>query len=158
MYEDELIDGVSFLRPPPVRVSVLSQGKEVEFALGPYDMPIASTPIAEIIRRVAPAAAQFFPVTIEGAKRAYEIVNVVCKLECLDETRSEFTMWTEEDDRPEMMGQYKMISTIRIDPARAAGYHLFRIARWPLALLVSDTLKSAIEDMPNLGVVFKSVV
>lgn len=67
-------------------------------------------------------------------------------------------MWTEKDNYPEMLGNYKMISTIRIDPARTDGHHLFRIARWPLALLVSEDLKRALEGIPSLGVVFESVV
>ncbi|MEX0676877.1 MAG: DUF1629 domain-containing protein [Pirellulales bacterium] len=117
-----------------------------------------SSVVADVIQRIAPGQAEFFPVKIAGAKAQYQILNAIRRAECLDEARSEFTMWTEEDHYPEMMGNYKMISTIRVDPARTGGHHMFRIARWTLALLVSDSLKNAIEDIPNLGVVFESVV
>jgi uncharacterized protein DUF1629 len=75
-------------------------------------------------------------------------------LDCLDEEKSEFTRWTEEDERPNRLGQYHIISTIRIDPSRAQNHHIFRIKDWPLALLVSDTLKNTLEGIPDLGVVF----
>jgi hypothetical protein len=48
-----------------------------------------------------------------------------------------------------------MVSTIRVDPARTQNHHIFRIKDWPLALLVSHKLKEALEDIPNLGVVFE---
>jgi hypothetical protein len=110
------------------------------------------------MRRVAPGDMELFPVSISGAKATYYILNAICRAECLDEERSEFTMWTEEDDNPEMVGNYKMIDTIRIDPQRTDAHHIFRIARWPLALLVSHTMRRALEEVPDVGIVFESVV
>jgi hypothetical protein len=135
-----------------------SPGKQVAFCLGAFDMPVVSQAVREWIERIAPGEAEFFPVDIDRAIEPYSILNALCRCECLDESRSEFTMWTPEDNRPEMLGKYRMISTIRIDPARTDGHHLFRIARWPLALIVSDKLRRALVDIPNLGVVFDPVV
>jgi hypothetical protein len=154
----DFTESVPYLGPVLAKVPLRQCGVEVNFTFASFEMPVVSKSVGEIIRRVAPDSAEYFPSAVDGTSRDYEIMNATCRLECLDEERSEFTMWTEEDERPEMMGHYRMISTIRIDPARAAGHHLFRNARWPLALLVSDTLKAAIEDIPNLGIVFKSVV
>jgi molybdopterin-guanine dinucleotide biosynthesis protein A len=162
--DDEEIDardfteGLPYKGPTPVAIPVMQDGREVAFSLSSFDMPVVSSAVVEIIERLAPGDAEFFPVRIEGAEDQYQILNAICRTECLDEPRSEFTMWSKEDNYPEMMGNYKMISTIRIDPARTGGHHLFRIARWPLALLVSDTLKREIEGIPNLGVICDSVV
>jgi hypothetical protein len=154
----DFTEGRPYEGPRPARVPVYQPGREVAFALSSFDMPVVSSVVADAIERVAPAEAEFFPVKIAGAKGRYQILNAICCAECLDEARSEFTMWTKEDNNPEMMGNYRMISTIRIDPARTDGHHIFRIARWTLALLVSDTLKNVLEDIPNLGVVFEPVV
>jgi molybdopterin-guanine dinucleotide biosynthesis protein A len=154
----DFTEGLPYKGPTPVAIPVMQAGREVAFSLSSFDMPVVSSAVVEIIERLAPGEAEFFPVQIKGAKHQYQILNAICRADCLDEPRSEFTMWTEEDNNPEMMGNYKMISTIRIDPARTSGHHIFRIARWPLALLVSDQLKRRIEDIPDLGVVFESVV
>jgi hypothetical protein len=47
-----------------------------------------------------------------------------------------------------------MISTIRIDPTLTGDHHVVRIRTWPIALLVSDTIKDALATIPNLGVGF----
>jgi hypothetical protein len=154
----DFTEGRPYEGPLPARVPVYQPGREVAFALSSFDMPVVSSLVADAIERVAAGEAEFFPVKIAGAKGQYQILNVICRAECLDEARSEFTMWTEADNYPEMMGNYKMISTIRVDPARTEGHHIFRIARWTLALLVSDTLKKLLEDIPKLGVVFEPVV
>ena len=120
-------------------------------------MPVVSMDVGQTIQRIAPREVELFPVDIPGAKQRYAILNAICLVNCLDEFRSEFTRWELKDNRPEMMGRYKMISTIRIDPLRARGHHIFRIMGWPLALLVSGVVKHAIEDVPNLGVEFRPV-
>ncbi len=153
----EFTEGVPYTGPVPVRVPVRQLGKEAAFSLGALDLPVVSQTVREIIERVAPGAAEYFPVIIEGAKCNYAILNITRRVECLDEGRSEFTLWTEEDDSPELVGHYRMISMVCIDHSRAAGHHLFRLSRWTLDILVSDTLKSAIEDLPNLGVAFIAV-
>lgn len=154
----DFTEGLPYRGPTPFRIPIAQPGKEVAFALGAFDMPVVSTAVAEAIERLAPGEAEFFPIEIAGAKNQYRILNAICRAECLDEARSEFTMWSAQDNNPEMLGNYKMISTIRLEPARAEGRHIFRLARWPLALLVSETLKREIEDIPDLGVVFESVV
>jgi hypothetical protein len=150
--------GRSYTGPLPVIVPVGNKGRELAFNLGAFDMPVVSQAVAKVIRRIAARDVQLFPVTIPGAKDRYEILNVISRAECLDELRSEFTMWSEADKDPERLGKYSMISTIRIDPARVDGHHLFRIARWTLALLVSEPIKDALQEIPQLGVVFQSVV
>jgi hypothetical protein len=154
----EFTDGVEYRGPAPKRIPIYQQGQEVGFSLSAFDMPVVSKTVGEIVRRVAPGAAEFFPVQIEDAVATYEILNAIQLVDCLDKNRSEFTVWTEAANRPEKLGQYRMISILRIDPERARGHHLFRIAPWPVTLVVSDTLKAAIEDVPNLGVVFEPVV
>jgi hypothetical protein len=155
----DFTEGVAYKGTAAAVLPVMQAGRQVAFSLSAFDMPVVSEAAANVVRRIGRAEDfELFPVKIRGAHGQHYILNVICRLECLDEARSEFTMWSQQDNDPQMMGNYKMISTIRIDPARAAGHHIFRIARWPLALLVSETLKEALEEIPDLGVVFESVV
>ena len=118
-------------------------------------MPVVSAAVADIVWRIAPLDVQLFPIDIPGAAGSYQILNAVHSLACLDEKRSEFTRWEAEDYRPDLVGQYHSISRIRIDPSRTCDHHIFRILNWHVALLVSDTIKDALVDIPHLGVVFQ---
>ncbi len=153
----DFVNGSGYRDVLPARLSVGNPGRELAFNLGAFDMPVVEFSLAETIRQIAPDAAEFFPVRIDGALRRYEIMNVYRSVECLDETHSIFTRWTPEDERPDRTGSLKMISVIIIDPKKAKGSHLFRLAGWPLALLVSERLKCAIEGVPDLGILFGPV-
>lgn len=118
-------------------------------------MPIVSRTVADVVRRIAPDAAEFFPIDIEGAQGTYEIMNVLCKRDCLDESRSDFTKWTEDDGEPDRVGNYRMILTPYIDAERAAGAHLFRLSRFKVVLFASSVLVAELEDRTNLGVTFR---
>lgn len=150
----EFTEGVEYRGVRPASVPIASTGKEVAFHLGAFDMPVVSRPVAETITRVAGSDIELFPIDVPTAKDDYSILNVICRLDCLDESRSEFTRWKEKDGRPDRLGDYHVISTIRVDAERTGNHHIFRLRDWPLALFVSDTLRHALEEIPNLGVKF----
>jgi hypothetical protein len=47
-----------------------------------------------------------------------------------------------------------MVMNLKIDPARAVNRHVLRIRGWEVALLVSERVKTALEAIENLGVIF----
>ena len=153
----DFTDGAPYEGPSPAVASVGNAGRELAFNFGAFDMPVVSSAVADIIWRIAPLDVQRFSIDIPGAAGSYQILNAVCSLDCLDEERSEFTRWNVGDHRADLIGQYHSISTIRIDPLRTRDHHVFRILNWPIALLVSGTIKDALADIPNLGVVFDPV-
>ncbi len=152
---DVFIDGVPYRGPIPVRVAIGNPGREVQFSLSAFDMPVVSHAVANAVRRIAPDDAEFFPVEIADAKGSYEIMNVVNLRDCLDEARSDFTIWTEEDGDPSLTGRYQMLIKTVIDTQRAGGAHLFRLSKSGLELFVSDVIKAELEDRPNLGITFR---
>ena len=129
-------------------------GRELAFNFGALDIPIVSDVVVNAIRRVAPNDVEYFPVSVVGARNSYSILNVTCALDCLDEQRSKFTRWKKGDSREDLIGQYHTVSTIRIDTIRIDDHHVFRLKFWPIALLVSEDIKNAIADIPDLGIVF----
>ncbi len=151
----EFTAGSPYCGPTPVVASIGNPGRELAFNLGAFDMPVVSSAVADIIWRIAPLDVQCFSIDIPGAVGSYQILNAVCSLDCLDEERSEFTRFQVGDHRSDLIGQYHSIPTIRIDPSRTLDHHVFRILNWHVAVLVSDTIKDALADIPHLGIVFK---
>jgi hypothetical protein len=76
---------------------------------------------------------------------------------CVDEAESGARRWGPEDGRPDKIGEYLEFMQLTIDPSRIEGSHVFRIWGSVVELIVSDAVKSAVEKVANLGIVFKSV-
>jgi hypothetical protein len=153
----EFIGTVPYRGPMPVVVPVGNPGRELAFNFGAIDMPVVSSEVADIVRGIARVEAEFLAVDVPGSKGKYQILNALQALDCLDEKQSEFTRWQMGDHRSDLAGQYRAISTIRIDPARTRGNNIFRIKNWTIALFVSAALKNALIGIPELGVVFDPV-
>lgn len=143
--------------PLPADLPIKQHGRPVQFLLAAFDMPVVSTRVADIVEQHAPGEIQRFPVTLDGRVRGYEILNVLTAVACVDETRTKIERWKPEDDRPDKVGQYRAIYNLTVDPLRAAGRHIFRLAEWDIALIVSDTLRRALLVVPDLGIDFKRV-
>lgn len=160
--DDFEIDARAFVRgrpyvgTRPARVPVGNPGTELAFSFGAFDMPVVLSEVADTVRRIANDDVECFPVQIPGSTKSYVVLNAVVSLDCLDESRSELTRWTSADHRPDRLGEIHMISKIRIDPVRAEGHQVFRIKGWPIALLVTEKIKNALESFPNLGVTFRA--
>lgn len=145
-----------FRGPRPAVVPIRNSGTELAFSFGAFDMPIITDEVAEIISTFAGDDVELFPVRIPGAKRCYSILNVVRSLRCLDEVRSEYTLWTEADDRPDEVGTYHTVSRIRIDSQLAESSHVFRIQGYELALVVTEVVKDALSNVGDVGLYFKT--
>ena len=150
--------GRKYRGPLPAIVPVGNPGRELAFSFGAFNMPVVSRDVASAIQKVAGRDVEFFAVDVPASKGEYLILNALCRLACLDEERSEFTRWEPDDNRPDRLGRYKMISEIRLDPSRIGRHHIFRIKDATFSLLASDVLKDAIHDIPDLGVKFRSVM
>ena len=141
----------------PVEVEVTDRGRGLDFSLTAYNVPIGSTHLALAIALVAGADVQRLPASIEG-EHGYEVLHCTRLVECLDERRTEFTKWTKDDFRPDRAGHYHIVRGLTVDPARIpSDAHFFRIARWAVALIVSEELKAAMEHAGCLGARFDDV-
>lgn len=152
----DFVSGCPYLGPVPALVPISKSGPRLAYNFAAFHMPVVTDEVARIISRVAADDVECFPVRIPGCTQQHFVLNATVSLDCLDEERSEFTRWVEADNRPDRLGQYHMISTIRIDWRRTRNHQIFRIKDWPIALLVSATLKNALMSVANLGVVFNN--
>lgn len=99
------------------------------------------------------------PVTIEGRQDEFCIVNVCRVIRCIDDQRCEEVEHYTTRDAPlfaERMGEYKSVVGMRIDPALVGEAMIFRTWGW-VAIVVSDELKRALEEIGTVGVRFEKV-
>ena len=144
--------GEPYSGEPPAVVPIRYAGRVVRFNLASFDMPVVSRDVAETIKEVSSDAVESFPIAIEGKEQEFSILNVLLKLACVDEQRSRILRWTDEDGRPDKVGQYRMVTNLTIDPRKAQEHDIFRIDGWELALIASDKLWQRLKEHPDLGV------
>lgn len=109
-------------------------------------MPVVSLVGAEVLRAVAPLDVQLFEAHVEGEQLPFFILNALKRCECIDEGASaEVQRWLPEDNRPDLLGQYKSVIGLRVKPALIGPARVFRPAGWEVALIVSEEVKKAME-------------
>jgi hypothetical protein len=140
----------------PVDVEVMpDSGVPFDFTLAAFDVPVVSSRMAATISELVGEDVQMIAVSIPGHNSGYSILNALRLIPCLDESKSKFTKWKASDGRPDKVGQYRMVVQLFIDPMRAGNAHVFRIAGWDVPLIVSESVKHAVEEEGCLGVVFQ---
>lgn len=153
----EFTYGRPYLGPRPARVPIDQAGPRVQFHLAAFDMPVVTQEIAQLVEKIGPGEIECFPVTVDASIFGYVILNVVHREGCVDESRSEIIRWKPDDGRPEEVGKYKMIYNLTIDPTLTHSRHIFRVDDWEIALIVSERIKESLEEVPDLGIIFKPV-
>lgn len=131
-------------------------GEQQDFNFGDFDMPVVKEEICQGLRQLG-ARIECLPVAVESTHDAFNILNVLDVVQSVDEERSEITKWTEQDQRPDKVGQYRMITKLAIDPAKVSGQRMFRIAGWRIALVADETIKKFLENKKVRGIFFQPV-
>lgn len=139
----EFIRGRSVELDRTLRIACRRPGEPLDFTLGDFDMPVLKNEYAAGLKRLASQEVQVLPVLIEGIGEGYSIINITTALRCLDEGRSQVTYWPSDD--PRSIDRYRMVISPVIDREVAAGHHLFRIAGWETALVVSASVSAILE-------------
>lgn len=134
----------------PIRKS----GRPVSFNFADFDMPVVLDQIGEAILNRTDEV-QRVPVQIHGVAEKYEILNVLANVSCIDKRNSEFDVWKEGDGRPDKVGRIRMVTRLRINPCDAYGHSIFRLAEWPIALIVSDEIRSLLQSSNVTGIGFE---
>lgn len=146
------------VRPRSDLVVPLSRsGLPLDFTLAAFDMPIASRKVGDLLDQLAPSDIQRIPVAVDSLSSGYEIINVISMHDCVDEKQSEIVWWKRSDGRPDKIGQYRMITKLKINPEVVGVSKIFRIAGWEVALIVSHEIKLALEKEKVTGIKFSAV-
>lgn len=137
-----------------LHADVTHVGQALEYCRTSFNVPIATTAVAEAIRSVAGSDVQCLPLTISG-QRSMMALNAVRVVRCVDDIRSECDKWTEKDGRPDKLGQYRYISKLVLNKrAIPPDAHFFRLSDWLVCLIVSEAVKDAMERVGCFGAKF----
>ncbi|SEU30680.1 imm11 family protein [Stigmatella erecta] len=149
----EVDDIWAFIQGKPVelrerlRIPLFKPGKplDLEFA-GAGQTPIVSARAAAVFRDMAASDVQLFPVEVEGQSEPYFLLNVARGIRCIDDAAcEEARRWTPEDGRPDRVGQYHVVSGLRIDPSKTGDALVFRLWGYHPPIIVHETIKNALE-------------
>jgi len=125
------------------------RGRRVDYSeLSGESTPVVHVRVAEKLIEVAPSDVQIVPVSIPGEPDEFCLVNVVKVVKCINDEESRYE-YRDEDD------SYRIMTTLRIDPARVQGTKIFRPLGWEVAIVVAEEVKEALEQLGVVGVKFQ---
>ncbi|WP_170114788.1 imm11 family protein [Corallococcus macrosporus] len=140
-----------------LKVPVQHAGKPLDFTLTALSVPIVHVKVAAVFTELARHDVQLIPVDIKGHPDQYLLLVVTQLIRCIDEQASSVQFWKPEDGLPEKVGQYYAVDDLHIDPTKVGSAKVFRTEGWPLALIVSEDIKNALERAKATGVKFTPV-
>ena len=133
-------------------------GQPLDFCWAAFSIPIIHERFVRLFQRLNVPDVQFIPAQVEGHQGPYFILNTLRAIPCIDDARcQEVEYWQPEDKQPEKIGQYRVVSGLRIDPGKVGDARIFRTWGWSIALIVSEDLKLAIEEAGLTGTWFVEV-
>jgi len=135
-------------------------GRALDFTLTGLAIPVVSSPVVALFERLGiQHQVQFIPASIDKQPGQYFILNVLRIIRCIDDARcEEVRYWKPEDGQPDKVGQYHVVTGLRIDPSQVGDAHIFRPWGWGAGvLLVSGLLKDAMEQEGLTGLQFTEV-
>lgn len=132
-------------------------GNRVDFSFGPFLLPIVTERVGSLIECLSPADIQRIPLDVKDAPGSYEILNVVTKIACIDSHRTVGEKWTEADHRADLAGQWRGIYDLYLNTSGIGERRIFRVAGWTTALIVTDDLKTSLEQANVTGLDYRLV-
>lgn len=145
------------------RTKVIRSGQTLPFSFAGFDVPIVDRQVGQLITEEAPGQVQLLPLEIEKTDdgvlhSGYFILVATKAVRCVDERRSDFIKWEVNDNRPDKVGEYRMISKLSLDSSLIPhDLKIFRIQGWQQALIVSESLAKSLRNCVELGIHFESV-
>ncbi|WP_164021521.1 imm11 family protein [Pyxidicoccus trucidator] len=143
----------------PLRIPLYRSGRAVDFSLTPVGVtPIIHPKVASVFAELAPDDVQLFPVEVEGQPEPYFLLNVTRLVRCIDDSACEEVKYFKpEDGQPEKTGTYRSVIGLRIDKSLVGDVKVFRTWGWPIALIVPEDIKEALERTGATGMRFTEV-
>lgn len=141
-----------------LRLPARHDGVELDFSWAAFSILVVTERLVRLFERLNVQDVQFIPAQVEGHPGPYFILNPLRIVRCIDDARcSEVRYFKPEDDQPDRVGEYSSVIGMRIDPTQVGDVRIFRTWGWPVALIVSDDLKEAMEREHITGTKFIEV-
>jgi hypothetical protein len=139
--------------PGELLVPLSRQGQPLDFtSAGVGFTPIVSARVASVFRELAPKDVQLFPVQVEGQTGPYYLLIASRECRCIDDAAcEEVRHWALEDGRLDRVGEYYVVSGLRIDKSKVGDARVFRLWGYHVALIVDGGIKEALERAGIVG-------
>jgi len=156
--EVNLLTGTRLSLAGTLHADVLGKGRELAFSEAGIGAPVATRALASAMAEVAGSDLEILPLRL-GGRDGYSALNATRSIRCLDEQRSGFMKFTDDDEiAPDKIGRYRAVGPMFVDPGSIpGGAHFFRMWGWSIALIVSERIKEAMERVGCLGAEFLPV-
>ncbi len=128
-----------------LRADVHHRGRPLEFFNTTFGVPVFSERLQSALDSViAPGQVQWLPLRIDG-RSGYWVMNPLSLIRCLDEQRSDFVKWKPGDYRTDLVGKYRMVIDLYVDPgAIPMGVEVFIV--WGTdKVIVTGKIKDVLE-------------
>ncbi|MFZ7224415.1 Imm43 family immunity protein [Avibacterium avium] len=143
---------------PNLMVRLIQDGEELDYTtMIPFNVPIVSEAFKALVENVN--GLSFITIEIENKKtiKKYFAMIIHNEIACVDENRSEFTKIGKDDPvRPDLAGEYDGFYKLKLDYSKI-NKELFRLGKFPVAIIISERLKKEIEENCLTGAEFKEV-
>ena len=137
-----------------LRLPQAQAGRALDFSLTTLAIPVVHARVVSLLERSGlQQQVQWLPAQVEGRPEPYFILNALRVIRCIDNPRcDQVQYWNAEDGEPDKVGQYRVVSGLRIDPSRVGNASIFRTWGWSVALIISEQLKQALEQENISGI------
>ena len=130
-------------------------GSPLDYCWAAFTIPVVHERVVQLFQRMGLGDVQFIPARVEGHAEPYFILNALRIIRCIDDARcTEVRYWKPEDNRPDKLGEYRVVYGMRIDPTKVGDARIFRPWGWRVALVISEDLKQALEQEGITGTRF----
>ena len=156
---------VELMEPGRWPITIQKDGVETDFSNISGTLPIVSQKVKDALSDIKEVANPYRNTVIEPVDIDERILSISYyimirqdKFDCVDEKRSVFHKWSDEDAPTEgHVGQYATFETLFIDPTKVYGHNIFRLSLSLGTLIVSQMVKDRMESVAATGVVFTPV-
>jgi len=149
-------DGKTLDIPRSIRLDI-DKGEPTDFSLTGFSIAIVSNSFRQVLETSWSDEIQFIRTTC-GQDAILWILNVLHSVDCIDYDESSVQLCTSKGKAfRHRYGKPEMISRLVIDKSKVEGRHIFRIADWRPAIIVSEAVRNAVEQRRLKGVAFIAV-
>ena len=123
----------------------------MDFTLADFAIPVINDRAASFI----PSSERQLLELKVGKLPNFNVLILSNEVDCLDESKSDFTKFDENSSRPNLAGHYRDIYTAVLDKGKCAGYSIFRIKGFIPYIIVSEIIRDAFIANHIRGVTFQ---
>ena len=144
---------------PPLELAIARPGRSQDYCRDIQgSVPVLSMRAAAALKPVVESDVEFIPAKIEGASEELVVINIRSSVVCVDENRTEYVRkWTGDSIRPDLVGEYKELWGLVIDPTAAKGHHIFRLWGAHTHIVVSQEVVNIFDVLNLTGAKFVDV-